>query len=230
MHINIDTYIQDYHESGGSKGLHCLDARIKLVLLVTAVALNIYFAQLWLSSFLFVAGTSLAIWSRIPARLFLLFFILPAWSTLVVVVGFTAGFGTIPFFSLGPITFYHEGFNLGLAAAARVACDMSWIAAVFLTTPFNTLLKALKWFRIPEVLLESIAMGYRYMSLVMNEFNKMKNSARIRGGFQNYRQALQSTARILAQVVLRAYDRAMRIQEAMISRGWLCKYQQQQRN
>ena len=219
MNINIDTYIQDYHESGGSKGLHCLDARVKLILLVAAVAFNIYFAQLWLSSFLFIAGTSLAIWSRIPARLFLLFFILPAWSTLVVVVGFTAGFGTIPFFSLGPITFYQEGFNLGLAAAARVICDMSWIAAVFLTTPFNALLKALKWFRVPDVFLESVAMGYRYMSLVMNEFNKMKNSARTRGGFQNYRQALQSTARILAQVVLRAYDRAMRIQEAMISRG-----------
>ena len=107
MHINIDTYIQDYHESGGSKGIHCLDARVKLILLVTAVALNIYFAQLWLSSFLFVAGTSLAIWSRIPARLFLIFFIIPAWSTLLVVVGFTAGFGTTPFFSLGSITFYH---------------------------------------------------------------------------------------------------------------------------
>jgi energy-coupling factor transporter transmembrane protein EcfT len=74
----------------------------------------------------------------------------------VVVVGFTAGFGTIPFFSLGPITFYQEGFNLGLAAAARVICDMSWIAAVFLTTPFNALLKALKWFRVPDVFLESV--------------------------------------------------------------------------
>ena len=47
----------------------------------------------------------------------------------------------------------------------------------------------------------------------------MKNSAKTRGGFQKYRQALESTARILAQVVLRAYDRAARIQEAMTSRG-----------
>jgi cobalt/nickel transport system ATP-binding protein len=219
LHINIDAYIQDYHECGASKGLHCLDARIKLVLLVTAVALNIYFAKLWLSFFLFLAGTSIAFWSGIPARLFLVFFIIPAWSTLLVVGGFTAGFGTTPVFSLGPVTFYQEGFYLGLAAAARVICDMSWIAAVFLTTPFNSLLKALKWFRLPEVFLETIATGYRYMSLVMDEFTKMRNSARTRGGFKNYRQSLQSTARILAQVVLRAYDRALRIQEAMIGRG-----------
>lgn len=219
MYISIDTHIQDYHECGNSRGIHCLDARIKLVLLVTAVALNIYFAQLWLSITLFAAGTSLAIWSRIPTRLFLIFFIIPAWSTLIVFLGFTAGFGTTPIFAVGPITFYQEGFSLGLAAAARVACDMSWMASVFLTTPFGNLLKALKWFRVPMVLLEAIAMGYRYISLIMKEFTKMKISARTRGGFQSYRLALQSTSRILAQVVLRAYDRAIRIQESMISRG-----------
>lgn len=219
MHISIDTLIQDYHECSTSKGLHSIDARLKLALLITAVAINIYFAQLWLSMSLFAAGTLLAIWSRIPPRLFFLFFIIPAWSTLVVVLGFTAGFGTTPIHSLGPITFYREGFSLGLAAAARVACDMSWMAAVFLTTPFSEILKALKWFRVPTVLLDAIAMGYRYMSLIMKEFTKMKISARTRGGFQSYRLALQSTARLLAQVVLRAYDRATRIQEAMISRG-----------
>ena len=215
----INTHIQDYHESGASNGFHCLDARLKLILLVMAVALNIYFAKLWLSLFLLVAGISLAVWSRIPIRLFLIFFIIPAWSTLVVVGGFTAGFGSTPLFVLGPVTFYKEGFDLGLAAAARIGCDMSWMAAVFLTTPFNAFLKALKWFRVPEVLLESIAMGFRYTSLVMQEFNTMKNSARTRGGLQGYKHTLQSTGRILAQVVLRAYDRAVRIQEAMVSRG-----------
>lgn len=219
MHGTIDTHIQDYHECNVSKGLHSLDARIKLSLLITAVFLNIYFAQLWLSVSLFVAGTTLAIWSHIPLRLFLLFFMMPAWSTVIVLAGFTAGFGTTPIFSLGSVTFYQEGFHLGLAAAARVACDMSWMAAVFLTTPFGDLLKALKWFRVPAVLLEAIAMGYRYMALILKEFIKMKNSALTRGGFQRYGLALQSTARILAQVVLRAYDRATRIQEAMISRG-----------
>lgn len=219
MNVSIDTRIQDYHECGVSGGLHCVDARVKLVLMVAAISLNIYFAQLWLSILLFTAGTSLAIWSRIPGRLFLVFFIIPAWSTLIVVLGFTAGFGTTPIYILGPVTLYREGFNLGLAAAARVACDMSWIAAVFLTTPFGNLLKALEWFRIPSVLLEAIAMGYRYMSLIMQEFVKMKNSALARGGFQSYRLALYSTSRILAQVVLRAYDRAVRIQEAMSSRG-----------
>lgn len=219
MHINIDTQIQNHHERNSLEGLHSVDARIKLLLLVSTVAVNIYFAELWLSLFLFSLGTSLALWSRIPARLFLLFFIMPGWSTLIVVCGFSVGFGTTPVFYLGPLTLYLEGFNLGLAAAARVACDMSWIAAVFLTTPISGVLKALKWFRVPDIFLETIAMGFRYTSLLLKEFKKMKYSAQTRGGFQNYRYALQSTGRILAQIVLRAYDRAIRIQETMIVRG-----------
>ena len=219
MHLNIDRYIQDYHESGSAHGLHSLDARVKLVLLFTVVALNIYFARLWLSLALFSAGTILVLVSRIPMKLYLIFFIIPAWSTLIVVVGFTIGFGTTPIAHLGPATFYREGFDLGLAAAARVACDMAWLAAIFLTTPFNSLLNALKWFKVPEVLLDTVAMGYRYVSLLFQEFTRMKNSARTRGGFQKYTLALVSTAKILAQVVLRAYDRAIRIQESMISRG-----------
>jgi cobalt ECF transporter T component CbiQ len=219
MHISIDTLVQDYHESRSIHGLHSLDPRIKLALLVTAVTVNIYFAQLWLSVSLLAAGTLSALYSRIPLRLFFLFFLLPAWSTLVVVAGFTIGFGTTPMAHLGPVTFYKEGLSLGISAAARVACDMSWMAAVFLTTPFNGLLKALKWFKTPEILLDTIAMGYRYVSLIFAEFTRMKNSAMTRGGFHKYRYALVSTARIVAQVILRAYDRASQIQEAMTCRG-----------
>lgn len=219
MHKTIDICIQDYHESRTSSGLHSVDARFKLIFLTAAVALNVYFAQVWLSLSLFIIGTTLAAWSRIPLRLFLLFFIIPAWSTLIVICGFTAGFGTTPILALGPVTFYREGLVLGLSAAARVVCDMSWMAAVFLTTPFNTVLNALKWFKVPIIFIETIAMGYRYLSLLTREFNKMRNSAQTRGGFQTYRHALQSTARILAQVFLRAYDRAVKVQEAMVSRG-----------
>ncbi len=219
MHTHIDTYIQDYHERGSVHGLHSVDGRVKIALLITAVALNIYFARIWLSLSLFSIGTLLVLYSRIPLRLFLIFFLIPAWSTLIVVVGFTIGFGTTPLAHIGPVIFYREGFDLGLAAAARVACDMAWMAAIFLTTPFNTVLNTLKWFKVPEVLLDTVAMGYRYVSLIFQEFTRMKNSAMTRGGYQKYRLAVESTARILAQVVLRAYDRATRIQEAMTSRG-----------
>lgn len=108
---------------------------------------------------------------------------------------------------------------MGLAAAARVACDMAWLAAVFLTTPFGAVLAALKWFRMPLILTDMLAMAYRYAFLLLSEFNKMRDAGRMRGGFRNYVSTCRSTAMILAQIILRAYDRAKNIQFAMSARG-----------
>jgi cobalt/nickel transport system ATP-binding protein len=204
---------------GFRPGLYAWDPRLKLALLVLAVGINVVVARLDLSVTLFVVSLGLAIWSRVPARLFALFFVAPAWATLIVFLGFSAGFGVTPIFSVGPLTFTREGMVQGMSAAMRVACDMGWMAAVFLTTPFNRVLDALKWYRVPAILLDTTAMTYRYAGLLLEEFHRMRDSARSRGGFRGYRNSQRSVALILAQVILRAYDRAGRIQSAMVARG-----------
>jgi cobalt/nickel transport system permease protein len=216
---NSASHIHGYQEIKQGRGLHGWDPRLKLALLATVVALNVGIAQLWLSSLLFFIGAGMAIWSRIPFRLFALFFLAPGWATLIVFLGFSVGFGTTPIFSLGSITIYREGMIQGLSAATRVASDMSWIASVFLTTRFSKVLYALSWFRVPTVLVETIAMAYRYAFLLINEFHRMRDASRTRGGFRGYRNSLGSTAMILAQVILRAYDRSKRIHIAMVARG-----------
>ena len=154
--------IHDYQEINQNRGLHGWDPRIKLVLLVIAIGLNVVAARLWLSVALFGISLTMVILSNIPYRLFALFFLAPAWATLVVFGGFSVGFGITPIFSIGPLTVYREGVLQGVSAASRVACDMSWMAAVFLTTPFAKVLDALKWFKIPVVLINVIATAYRY--------------------------------------------------------------------
>jgi cobalt ECF transporter T component CbiQ len=211
--------IDDYGEQTSSGGVYAWDPRLKLSLLVLAVGTNVVIAHLSLSVSLFAFSLGLAIWSRVPAKLFALFFLAPAWATLIVFLGFSAGFGTHPMVSLGPVTLYWEGMAQGVSAAARVASDMSWMAVVFLTTPLNRVLEALKWFRVPTLLIDTIAMTYRYAFLLIEEFHHMRDTARSRGGFRSYRNTQRSTALILAQVILRAYDRANRIQTAMVARG-----------
>ena len=207
------------HGADCNRGMYRWDPRLKLGLLAAAVALNVGLARLELSLFLFGVGMAMALWSRIPARSFLLFFLAPLWATLMVLIGFSVGFGVTPVWSWGPLTIYHEGLLMGIAAAARVACDMAWLAAVFLTTPFGAVLTALKWFRMPTILTDMLAMAYRYAFLLLREFNKLRDAGRMRGGFRNYVSACRSTAMILAQIILRAYDRAKNIQFAMSARG-----------
>jgi cobalt ECF transporter T component CbiQ len=148
-----------------------------------------------------------------------LFFLAPAWATAIVVVGYSIGFGTEPLWRIGPIILHRDGLMLGLAAALRVACDMSWMAAVFLTTPFHMLLEAFRWYRVPPVLVEASGMAYRYAFLLADESYRMIAAARARGGFRTFRAKIESTAMILAQIILRAYDRAARLQQSMNARG-----------
>lgn len=206
-------------------GMYRWDARLKLALLAAAIGLNIVVARFWLSVLLLAAGVILSLYSRIPFRQVVFFFLAPAWATLIVFVGLSVGFGVTPLHQVGPVHIYWEGVRLGLAAAARVACDMAWIAAVFLTTPFNALMGALRWFRVPAILLDITAMAYRYAGLLWEEFHRMKISAVSRGGFRGWVNRYHSTSRILSQVILRAYDRSQRIQHAMFARGQLHKNQ-----
>jgi cobalt/nickel transport system permease protein len=219
LSLRTDLMIQEYQESHIGTGLHAWDARLKLGLLVVAIAANVVIANLWLSLFLFGIALVLILVSAIPARLFLIFFLAPAWATLLVFSGFSVGFGSTPVVELGFLTIYREGMVLGLAAAARVASDMSWMALVFLTTSFTAILNALRWYRIPDVLVDSIGMAYRYAFLLIDEFYRMIATARIKGGLRSGIERLRTTGMILSQVVLRAYDRASNIQQAMISRG-----------
>jgi cobalt/nickel transport system ATP-binding protein len=206
-------------ESGKPSGLYCWDARLKIGLGVVMIALNIVLARLWLSVSLLGIGMLLAIVSGIPLRRYALFFLAPAWATCVVFIGFSVGFGETILFRVGSFPVYREGIGLGMAAGVRVACDMSWIAGVFLTTSFPSLMAALRWYRIPPILLDITAMAYRYSSLLWEEFQRMKISAVSRGGFRRWPNRFQSTGRILSQVILRSYDRSLRIQKAKFARG-----------
>lgn len=96
---------------------------------------------------------------------------------------------------------------------------MAWVGLLILTTPFAELLEALRWFKVPAILVDTLAFMYRYIFLLFDEFAAMRASARVRGGFSAYKISLASMGLIVSQIFLRAYDRAQRISHAMKARG-----------
>ena len=97
--------------------------------------------------------------------------------------------------------------------------EMSWIGRLILTTPFTEILDALRWFRVPGVLVDTLAFMYRYVFLLCDEFLAMRASARTRGGLATRTGSLATLGLITSQVFLRAYDRSLRISHAMRARG-----------
>jgi cobalt ECF transporter T component CbiQ len=215
----LDRMIEDYQNAGIQDGWHHWDPRLKLFLLVAAIGLNVIVAEPWLSFALLAISLIFIARSKIPWRLFAVFFLAPAWATLVVFVGFSVGFGTEPLWSIGPVAVYREGVELGIGAALRVASEMSWIATLMLTTPFPQLMDALRFYRVPAVLIDAIGMAYRYAFLLADECYRMIAAARVRGGLDTFYGKIESLSMILAQVIIRAYDRASRLQQSMVARG-----------
>jgi len=201
------------------KGLARWDARLKLGLAAVAILSNVLLPDPTLSTVLWLmAWTGLAI-SRVPWRQAALFIFAPLWATLLVVVGFSWGFGTTVLAHWGPLTFYREGLFMGLAAGLRVLAEMSWMAALILTTPFTDILAGLRWFRVPVVVVDLLAAMYRYVFLLFDEYQTMRAAARSRGGYQDYRTGMATLGLILAQIFMRALERAERVEQAMRVRG-----------
>lgn len=201
------------------RGLGRWDARLKLGLAAVAILANVLLPSAELSIALWLAAWTGLIISRVPWRQAALFIFAPLWATLLVVAGFSWGFGVTPLAHWGPLTFYKEGLYMGFAAGLRVLAEMSWMAALILTTGFTDILAALRWYRVPEVVVDLLAAMYRYVFLLFDEYQTMRAAARSRGGYQDYRTGMATMGLILSQIFMRALERAERVEMAMRVRG-----------
>lgn len=211
--------VEDAHFQSRPRGVRRLDPRLKLALAAVAITLNVTLADLSLSLALGAVAWLAMLGSGVPVRQMAWFLLAPLWATLGIAGGYAVGFGVTPLWRLGPLTVYREGLWHGGGVAARVMADMGWAGLLFLTTPFAGILSALRWCRVPAVLVETLGFMYRYVFLLWDEFSAMRLSARARGGTATWWGTMKTTGSITGQVFLRAYDRAQRIAMAMKARG-----------
>ena len=220
-YLNLDKFIasEQQLEAKPLRGVFAWDPRLKLGMLATVIILNIGLAINGLSAFLLIIGFLLVLWTRPPLGRTLIFFLGPLLATAVAVAGFSVGFGKTPVYELGKLTVYREGIIQGGEVAVRVYCDMTWLVLTFVTTPFYRILEAFRWYKVPGILVDTLAMMYRYSFLLFDEFTRMHTASSARGGRAGKANALKTFSRIGAQVFMRAFDRSERIYVAMVTRG-----------
>jgi cobalt/nickel transport system permease protein len=202
-----------------ARGFYRWDARVKVLCVVAAIILNTWLTLPWLNAATLTVGLILLAWTRIPARQSLPYLLVPLWSLLLVTVGMMVGFGVTPLLKLGPVTFYQEGLVRGGQIALRAYSDIVWIMGCVLTSTFPQICTALRWLRVPEVVVDTLAMMFRYAFLFLTEFRRMRLAALSRGGLSGYRAEMKLLGRISAQIFMRAFDRSERIYFAMVARG-----------
>lgn len=111
----------------------------------------------------------------------------------------------------------------GLAVAggliARALLSAFALMVLVSTTRFDHLLRALEDLRAPRLILVILSFLYRYLFLLVEEAQRMKRArdARVVGPS---RLQLRAAAGIVGVLFLRTYERAERVYEAMLARGF----------
>lgn len=155
--------------------LQSLDARLKvaaLLLLLLAVSLS---RSLAVIAALYAGALALALFSSVPLG----FFIRRVW----LLIPFFTGVIALPalFLTPGPalarlplgLVITHTGLTSALFLLLRVGTSVSLGVLLVLTTPWNSVLKALGMLRIPGVLILTLGMSYRYIHLLLHLSNDM---------------------------------------------------------
>ncbi len=209
--------------------LQSLDPRVKVVTflaLLLAVSLS---RLLTVISALYLLTLLLAWRSQVPLG----FFVKRVWLFIPLFAGIVALPATLNIFTPGEylLTIWHsQGFTLaitfqGLRTATflilRVGASVSLAVLLVLTTPWPTLLRALRALHLPSVFVLILGMAYRYIFLLLHTANHMLLAHRsrtvgsLRGG-QNRRWLAGTLSTLLGK----SYHLSQGVYLAMLSRGF----------
>ncbi|MCU0568489.1 MAG: cobalt ECF transporter T component CbiQ [Oculatellaceae cyanobacterium Prado106] len=89
-----------------------------------------------------------------------------------------------------------------------------------LTTSIPALLHALAELRLPQLLVAILASMYRYIAVLVGEFETMQRAATARNLMGKKRWQRLVVGNMIGALFIRTYDRSDRIHQAMLSRGY----------
>ena len=201
-----------------------IEPRIKIAFTVIALVINLLAASIYapitIAAFCFAILLSI----RIPPRLLLLRLAMPMAIATVVFITQLFFYGATPLFTLSlwglHLMGYEEGLARGLLIMSRVIAGISLILFLSMSTPANKLLMAAGWFKVPKTFIELALLTYRYVFVLLEEMETIRGAQKVRLGYHGWRQSMRALGVLGSSLIFRAYDRADRVYEAMLARGY----------
>ncbi|MEB3339129.1 MAG: cobalt ECF transporter T component CbiQ, partial [Leptolyngbyaceae bacterium] len=208
--------------------LHQWEPRCKLIGLMALIVAFALIDNFQLIPFMLAVTGLLYALSRLP---------LSFWSTRIRYPGLFL-FGVVallPFVSgqtilwnWGVLTLRQEGMMAVVLIVSRFLSIITIGLILFGTTPFLTMVRAMRSLGLPAILADMLLLSYRYLFEIAASLTQMKRSMRLRG-FQSQRksrwfvpnwQDLNRLASLAGTLLVRSYEQAERIYKAMRLRGY----------
>lgn len=202
--------------------IHRIHPLAKLITTVAFLTVVVSFGKYEISSlliFFFYPATLFAL-AEIP--------IVPVLKRILIIEPFIIGIGILnPLFEQN--TFVIGGITLSVGWISFLSiflkCGLTVAVALLLiaTTGMDKLAAALRMLKVPQIFVLQLMLTYRYISVLMEEVARMLRAYSLRSPRQKgiHRSAWGSFA---GQLMLRTFDRAQRVYQAMCIRGFTGEY------
>ncbi len=202
--------------------LHRWQQGYKLIGLLSLIFAFAFIQNIWLLPIMVIITGILFSLSEIPISFLIKRLRYPSWFILTVVFLLPFISGNTPIFQLGFLTIHAEGCWQALLISVRFFCILTVSLVLFGTAPFLSSIKAMRSFGFPRVIVDMTLLSYRYLEELGEMLTTMQRAMRLRGfkakGFK--RRNLEVFAQLTGSILVRSYERSLRIYQAMILRGY----------
>ncbi|SFB12497.1 cobalt/nickel transport system permease protein [Acetitomaculum ruminis DSM 5522] len=113
-----------------------------------------------------------------------------------------------------------EQFISMAAIMLKAFAAVSSLYMMSLSTPSGEIISVLRKAKVPKLLVELMSMIYRYIFVIMETHNKMKNSAESRLGYVDYKTALRSFSGTASNLLIVSLKKANSYYDALCARGY----------
>ncbi len=133
----------------------------------------------------------------------------------------TTGLSLDPFLTSGEAFLSREGLELGAAIAARTNAILLAIAALLGTMEPAHLGLAMDQLRVPFRFTQTFLFMIRYIEVIHAKYHRLRDAIAVRGFRPRWnRHTLRTYGYLIGMLLVRSFDRADRIQDAMKCRGF----------
>ncbi|NVM77053.1 cobalt/nickel transport system permease protein [Duganella sp. SG902] len=107
-----------------------------------------------------------------------------------------------------------------LHTALRSLAMLAALLGLVLTTPLPDLLALMRRLRVPELLLDLMALCYRMLFVLRQAWSESVTAQSARLGYRGWRQTLRSTGMLAGQMAVQVWQRAAALQMAADARAY----------
>lgn len=204
--------------------IHRIEPRIKVVSFGILIVSAVFAGTVQTALFFLVVAAALLLASRLPVRFMctrvkvICVFVIPILILMPITVPGT------PFFSLGPLVASAEGISFAVLVTIRSVAAILLVVTMLGTQRFDTTLKAFALLRVPGIIIQMLLFTYRYIYVMIDEFLRIWSSMRAKGyAFRFSRHGLSIIGNCIGMLLIKSYERAERVYQAMIAKGYTGK-------